>query len=69
MTPHAWLLLVVYLVVLLILAKPLGTYIAHVMEGNASISLPFGTHASASRLVSNVLDWLGKSLRRMVDWN
>ncbi len=43
MTAHAWLLLVVYLVVLLILAKPLGMYIAHVMEGNASIFLPFGS--------------------------
>lgn len=33
MTSHAWLLLGAFLAVLLILAKPLGHYIAHVMEG------------------------------------
>ena len=33
MTNHAWLLLGLYMAVLLLLAKPLGVYIAHVMEG------------------------------------
>jgi K+-transporting ATPase ATPase A chain len=33
MTNHSWLLLAVYFLVLLVLAKPLGVYIAHVMEG------------------------------------
>ena len=35
MTPHAWLLLGLYLLVLLILVKPLGIYIANVMEGRS----------------------------------
>jgi len=33
MTNHAWLLLGLYLVLLLLAAKPLGSYIADVMEG------------------------------------
>jgi potassium-transporting ATPase potassium-binding subunit len=33
MSPHAWSLLGLYLLVLLVMAKPLGDYIAHVMEG------------------------------------
>ncbi len=33
MTNHAWLLLGAYLVILLLVAKPLGIYIANVMEG------------------------------------
>lgn len=33
MTPHAWLLLGAYLAILLLMAKPLGIYIANVMEG------------------------------------
>ena len=33
MSAHAWLLLGLYLVILLLAAKPLGTYIADVMEG------------------------------------
>jgi len=33
MSNHAWLLLGLYLAILLLLAKPLGTYIANVMEG------------------------------------
>ena len=33
MSTHAWILLTVFLVVLLLAAKPLGLYIAHVMEG------------------------------------
>ncbi|MDS4032036.1 MAG: potassium-transporting ATPase subunit KdpA, partial [Candidatus Contendobacter sp.] len=35
MTPHAWLLLGLYLLVLLTLVKPLGIYIANVMEGRS----------------------------------
>ena len=35
MTPHAWLLLGLYLLVLLALVKPLGIYIADVMEGRS----------------------------------
>jgi K+-transporting ATPase ATPase A chain len=35
MTPHAWLLLGLYLLVLLALVKPLGLYIAEVMEGRS----------------------------------
>ena len=35
MTPHAWLLLGLYLLVLLVLVKPLGIYIANVVEGRS----------------------------------
>lgn len=41
MTPHAWWLLGVYWLVLLALVKPLGVYIANVMEGR-SLALRFG---------------------------
>ncbi len=41
MTPHAWWLLGLYLLVLLALVKPLGVYIANVMEGR-SLALRFG---------------------------
>ena len=34
-TPHAWLLLGLYLLALLVLVKPLGLYIANVMEGRS----------------------------------
>ncbi len=33
MTNHAWILLAVYFLILLLLAKPCGIYIAHVMDG------------------------------------
>ena len=33
MSNHAWILLGIFLVVLLLTVKPLGTYIANVMEG------------------------------------
>ncbi len=36
MTPHAWLLLGLFLLVLLALVKPLGLYIADVMEGRST---------------------------------
>ena len=35
MTPHAWLLLGLYLLVLLMLVKPFGLYIAEVVEGRS----------------------------------
>ena len=35
MTNHAWLLLALYLAALLLLTKPLGLYIVHVMEGRS----------------------------------
>ncbi|MDG4548971.1 MAG: potassium-transporting ATPase subunit KdpA [Candidatus Contendobacter sp.] len=35
MTPHAWLLLGLYLLVLFVLVKPLGIYIANVVEGRS----------------------------------
>jgi K+-transporting ATPase ATPase A chain len=38
MTSHAWTLLAVYSVVLLLLAVPLGRYIAHVMEGRLAFA-------------------------------
>ncbi|HRF63493.1 MAG TPA: potassium-transporting ATPase subunit KdpA, partial [Candidatus Competibacter sp.] len=41
MTPHAWWLLGLYLLVLLALVKPFGVYIANVMEGR-SLALRFG---------------------------
>lgn len=37
MTDHAWLLLGAYLVILLLVAKPLGIYIANVMEGRGLV--------------------------------
>ena len=43
MTHHASLLLGLYLLVLLIAAKPLGSYIADVMEGRASFVLRLGS--------------------------
>jgi K+-transporting ATPase ATPase A chain len=42
MTPHAWLLLGLYLLVLLALVKPLGFYIAAVMEGRPILVLRLG---------------------------
>jgi K+-transporting ATPase ATPase A chain len=42
MTPHAWLLLGLFLLVLLVLVKPLGIYIANVMEGRPSLALRVG---------------------------
>ena len=42
MTPHAWLLLGLYLLVLLALVKPLGLYIADVMEGRSTWVLRLG---------------------------
>ena len=41
MTTHAWLLLGIFLLVLLLAAKPLGSYIANVMEGR-SLALRLG---------------------------
>ncbi len=43
MTNHAWLLLAFFLLVLLLAAKPLGSYIANVMEGRPSLVLRLGT--------------------------
>ena len=42
MTTHAWLLLGLYLLVLLLAAKPLGSYVANVMEGRAKLALRLG---------------------------
>ncbi|MBK8752672.1 MAG: potassium-transporting ATPase subunit KdpA [Candidatus Competibacteraceae bacterium] len=42
MTPHAWLLLGIYLLVLLALVKPLGIYIAEVMAGRPILALRLG---------------------------
>ncbi|MFZ1643726.1 MAG: potassium-transporting ATPase subunit KdpA [Candidatus Contendobacter sp.] len=42
MTPHAWLLLGLFLLVLLALVKPLGIYIADVMEGRPILALRLG---------------------------
>ncbi|MDS4041094.1 MAG: potassium-transporting ATPase subunit KdpA, partial [Candidatus Competibacter sp.] len=42
MTPHAWLLLGLFLLVLLALVKPLGLYIADVMEGRPTWALRIG---------------------------
>jgi len=38
MTNHSWILLGVYFLALLLLAKPLGLYIAHVMEGRLNFA-------------------------------
>ncbi|MFA6310013.1 MAG: potassium-transporting ATPase subunit KdpA [Sterolibacterium sp.] len=42
MSNHAWLLLGLYLVVLLLAAKPLGGYIANMMEGRANLASRIG---------------------------
>jgi len=42
MSNHAWLLLGLYLLVLLLAAKPLGSYIANVMEGRATLASRLG---------------------------
>ena len=42
MTHHAWILLGLYLAVLLACVKPLGVYIADVMEGRAGLALRLG---------------------------
>jgi len=42
MTNHAWILLVIYLVVLLACVKPLGSYIAAVMDGSSHLVLRLG---------------------------
>ncbi|HOW76184.1 MAG TPA: potassium-transporting ATPase subunit KdpA, partial [Candidatus Competibacteraceae bacterium] len=43
MTSHAWLLLGLFLLVLLALVKPLGIYIADVMEGRPTWALRMGS--------------------------
>src|SRR5665647_379560 len=48
MSNHAWILLGVYFLVLLLLAKPLGLYIAHVMEGRLTFAA--GIEATLYRL-------------------
>jgi K+-transporting ATPase ATPase A chain len=42
MTTHAWLLLGLYVLLLLLVAKPLGSYIAGVMEGKSTWALRLG---------------------------
>ena len=42
MTYHAWLVLGSYLLVLLFAAKPLGSYIAKVMEGRPTLAMRLG---------------------------
>ncbi len=42
MTNHAWILLGFFLLVLLLLAKPLGSYISNVMEGRPFLALRIG---------------------------
>ncbi len=37
MSSHAWILLGLFLSVLLLSVKPMGSYIAHVMEGHFSL--------------------------------
>jgi potassium-transporting ATPase potassium-binding subunit len=44
MTSHAWILLGVYFLVLLLLVKPLGIYIAHVMEGRLGFAAGIETN-------------------------
>ena len=67
MTLHAWLLLGLYLFILLILIKPLGIYIANIMEGR-SLMLRFGgpVEAAIYRLggvrKENEMDWLHYTL-------
>ena len=42
MTSHAWLLLGLYLIVLLALVKPVGIYMANIMEGRPTLALCLG---------------------------
>ncbi len=42
MNAHAWILLLIYLVLLLLAARPLGRYIANVMEGRPGLALRIG---------------------------
>ena len=42
MTPHAWLLLGIYLVMVLALVKPVGAYMANIMEGRSTLALRLG---------------------------
>jgi K+-transporting ATPase ATPase A chain len=53
MTPHAWLLLGLFLLVLLALVKPLGIYIANVMEGHPW----FGAASRGSDRVGDLSPW------------
>ena len=43
MTPHAWLLLGIYLVMVLALVKPVGAYMANIMEGRSTLALRLGS--------------------------
>jgi potassium-transporting ATPase potassium-binding subunit len=47
-TQHAWLLLGLYVLVLLLLAKPLGSYIADAMDGRAVYALRLGGRVEAA---------------------
>jgi len=68
MTTHAWLLLGVYLAVLLLAAKPLGVYIATVMDGGSLLGLGMraGVESPLYRLCGvrkdEEMDWLHYAL-------
>ena len=68
MTHHAWILFGLYLVVLLLAAKPLGTYIANVMEGRPILALGVrgGLESALYRLCGvrqdEEMDWLHYAL-------
>jgi K+-transporting ATPase ATPase A chain len=59
MTLHAWLLLAAFFGVLLLVTKPLGTYIANVMEGRIAIF---------SRIESGLCRWCGFDAKEEMDW-
>ena len=68
MTNHAWFLLGLYLLVLLLTAKPLGSYIAAVMEGRPLLALGLrgGIESGLYRLCgvreNEEMDWLHYAL-------
>ena len=68
MTNHAWTLLGVYFLALLLLAKPLGIYIAHVMEGRLSFAA--GLETSLYRFCGikkdEEMSWLNYALALLI---
>ncbi|CAK0763556.1 K(+) transporting P-type ATPase subunit KdpA [Gammaproteobacteria bacterium] len=68
MTNHAWFLLGLYLLILLLTAKPLGNYIAKVMEGHPILPLHLGSGIESAlyRLCgirkNEEMDWLQYAL-------
>jgi K+-transporting ATPase ATPase A chain len=71
-TSHAWLLLVVYLLLLLATARPLGIYLARVMEGESLFAVRLGQpcerliYRACAVRVEDEMDWRRYALALLI---